>query len=103
MVDVDLRWGVTEEEAEQGKVIEICLDEIENCKPFFGILGNRYDGHPIDTKFIIASLYGTLAKHTKPTLQPNFAKEPFSPSRSNAGMSKQIENNRQCLTANYSP
>jgi len=31
----------------------------------------------------IPSLKGTLAKHTKPTRQPNFAKEPFSPSRSN--------------------
>jgi hypothetical protein len=30
----------------------------------------------------IPSLQGTLAKHTKPTLQPNFAKEPFRPSRS---------------------
>jgi len=30
-VDVDLRWGVTEEEAEHGKAIEICPDEIENC------------------------------------------------------------------------
>jgi len=33
----------------------------------------------------VPSLQGTLAKPTKPTLQPNFAKEPFSPSRSNAG------------------
>lgn len=31
----------------------------------------------------IPSLQGTLAKRSKPTLQPNFAKEPFSPSRSN--------------------
>lgn len=47
LVDVDLRWGVTEEEAEQGKAIEICLDEIENCKPFFiGILGERYGWTP---------------------------------------------------------
>jgi hypothetical protein len=47
LVDVDLRWGVTEEEAEQGKAIEICLDEIENCKPFFiGILGERYGWAP---------------------------------------------------------
>jgi hypothetical protein len=30
----------------------------------------------------IPSLQGTLAKRTKPTLQPNFAKEPFIPSRS---------------------
>ena len=28
-------------------------------------------------------LSGTLAKRSKPTLQPNFAKEPSSPSRSN--------------------
>jgi len=54
----------------------------------------------------IPSLQGTLAKHTKPTLQPNFAKEPIRPSRSNAGLKdsanfidEQIENkNRQCLT-----
>jgi len=30
----------------------------------------------------IPSLQGTLAKHTKPALQPNFAKEPFRLSRS---------------------
>ena len=47
LVDVDLRWGVTEEEAEQGKSLEICLDEIENCRPFFvGILGERYGCTP---------------------------------------------------------
>lgn len=47
LVDVDLRWGVTEEEAEQGKAIEICLGEIENCRPFFiGILGERYGWTP---------------------------------------------------------
>jgi len=53
----------------------------------------------------VPSLQGTLAKRTKPTLQPNFAKEPFRPSRSNAGLrdsanmiDKQIKNiNRQCL------
>jgi hypothetical protein len=56
----------------------------------------------------IPSLQGTLAKHTKQTLQSNFAKEPFRPSRSTAGLrdsanmiDKQIENiNRQCLTRN---
>ncbi len=47
LVDVDLRWGVTEEQAESGKVLEICLDEIENCRPFFiGILGERYGWVP---------------------------------------------------------
>ena len=33
----------------------------------------------------VPSLQGTLAERTKPTLQPNFAKEPFRPSCSNAG------------------
>jgi tetratricopeptide (TPR) repeat protein len=43
LVDVDLRWGVTEEEAEQGKVLEIILDEIDRSRPFFiAILGERY-------------------------------------------------------------
>ena len=44
---VDLRWGVTEEEAQQGKVVEICLSEIDRCKPFFlGFLGERYGWAP---------------------------------------------------------
>ncbi len=47
LIDVDLRWGVTEAEAKQGKVIEICLDEIERCRPFFiGLLGERYGWTP---------------------------------------------------------
>ena len=47
LVDVDLRWGVTEEEAERGKVLEVCLDEIERCRPFFvGLLGERYGWVP---------------------------------------------------------
>ncbi len=47
LVDVDLRWGVSQAEAEQGKAIEICLDEIENCRPFFiGLLGERYGWTP---------------------------------------------------------
>lgn len=44
---VDLRWGVTEEEAQQGKVIEICLNEINNTRPFFiGLIGTRYGWCP---------------------------------------------------------
>jgi tetratricopeptide (TPR) repeat protein len=47
LVDIDLRWGVTEKEAEEGKALAICLDEIENCRPFFiGILGERYGWTP---------------------------------------------------------
>ena len=40
---VDLRWGITQEDRLNGKVIPICLREIDNCRPFFiGVLGNRY-------------------------------------------------------------
>lgn len=47
VVPVDLRWGVTEEESKTGKVIQICLQEIENSHPFFiGLIGNRYGWCP---------------------------------------------------------
>lgn len=44
---VDLRWGVTDEEARTGKVISVCLNEIEHSHPFFiGMLGSRYGYAP---------------------------------------------------------
>ncbi len=47
VIDVDLRWGITEQESEQGKVIPICLAEINNCKPYFiGMIGERYGWIP---------------------------------------------------------
>ena len=47
LVDVDLRWGITEREASEDKVLEICLEEIDKCKPFFiGLLGERYGWTP---------------------------------------------------------
>jgi len=47
LTELDLRWGITEEEAQSGKVVEICLREIENSIPFFiGIIGNRYGWVP---------------------------------------------------------
>jgi nephrocystin-3 len=43
LVEVDLRWGVTQEQAEDGHVLEICLREIERCRPYFiGMLGDSY-------------------------------------------------------------
>ena len=32
---IDLRWGITKEEAENGRVIDACFKEIENFIPFF--------------------------------------------------------------------
>jgi len=45
--ELDLRWGISEEEAKQGKVFEICLNEVRKTKPFFiGLLGERYGWIP---------------------------------------------------------
>lgn len=47
IIPLDLRWGVTEEESRSGKVIQVCLQEIENSRPFFiGLVGNRYGWCP---------------------------------------------------------
>lgn len=43
LVDIDLRWGVTKEQADNDEVLDICLSQIDDCRPFFlGILGERY-------------------------------------------------------------
>ena len=53
VTEVDLRWGITEEEANTGKVLRICLNEIDECRkhsgtlPFFiGLVGARYGWMP---------------------------------------------------------
>lgn len=46
-VDVDLRWGITEEQVNKNKVLPVCLAEINHCHPFFiGLLGQRYGWVP---------------------------------------------------------
>lgn len=40
--DVDLRWGVTEEQVKSGELLPTCFAEIEACNYFIGILGERY-------------------------------------------------------------
>jgi hypothetical protein len=43
LFELDLRWGISEEESKQGKVVDICLKEIQNTTPFFiGLPGERY-------------------------------------------------------------
>lgn len=52
LTELDLRWGITEEESKSGRVVDICFREIENSVPFFiGIIGNRYGWIP-ETKDI---------------------------------------------------
>jgi len=45
--EVDLRWGITDEQAAEGQVLPICLAEIERSRPYFiGLLGERYGWVP---------------------------------------------------------
>ncbi|MBM3269460.1 MAG: DUF4062 domain-containing protein [Candidatus Sericytochromatia bacterium] len=45
--EVDLRWGVTDEQKAEGQVLPICLAEIRRCHPYFiGLLGERYGWVP---------------------------------------------------------
>ena len=47
--EVDLRWGITDEQQAEGKVLPVCLAEIRYCRPFFiGLLGERYGWVPDD-------------------------------------------------------
>ena len=44
---IDLRWGITEEDQAKGNVVDLCLEEIKHCKPYFiGLVGNRYGWCP---------------------------------------------------------
>ncbi len=44
--EVDLRWGITEQDTQSHKALEICLSEISKCNYFIGILGHRYGWVP---------------------------------------------------------
>jgi tetratricopeptide (TPR) repeat protein len=47
LVEVDLRWGIAEEQATRKETLKLCLDEIRACRPFFiGLLGERYGWTP---------------------------------------------------------
>lgn len=40
---VDLRWGISKEQTDDGKTVAICLKEIDRCRPYFVcLLGNRF-------------------------------------------------------------
>ncbi len=45
--DIDLRWGITEDEARDEKAIRLCLEQVDECRPFFlAFLGHRYGWVP---------------------------------------------------------
>ncbi|KAM4708115.1 telomerase protein component 1 isoform 1-T4 [Discoglossus pictus] len=40
--EIDLRWGITEEEAKKDRQLSLCLSEVCRSQIFIGILGERY-------------------------------------------------------------
>jgi hypothetical protein len=65
LVDIDLRWGITEEEAQKDQVLDLCLSQIDECRPFFiGILGERYGWVPATFSEEAASKYGWVQYQT---------------------------------------
>ncbi|XP_069100415.1 telomerase protein component 1 isoform X1 [Pleurodeles waltl] len=42
--EIDLRWGITEEESRSNRQLGLCLSEVARSQIFLGMLGNRY-GH----------------------------------------------------------
>lgn len=51
LVEVDLRWGISEERSQRKEVLKICLDEIYDCQVFIGVLGERYGSIPARESF----------------------------------------------------
>ncbi len=61
--EVDLRWGVTDEQAAEGAVLPICLAEIERTRPYFiGLLGQRYGWVPDAIDPDVAARFGWLTE-----------------------------------------
>ena len=66
VIDIDLRWGITREQAERGEVLPICLAEIDRARPYFlGFIGDRYGWVPEAIQYDLSLLVEQpwLAEH----------------------------------------
>jgi tetratricopeptide (TPR) repeat protein len=62
--EVDLRWGITDEEKAEGKVLPLCLEEIKGCRPYFiGLLGERYGWIPEEITSELIEAESWLSEH----------------------------------------
>jgi tetratricopeptide (TPR) repeat protein len=67
--EVDLRWGIPDEQKAEGKVLPICLAEIERCRPYFiGLLGERYGSLPDEIPDELIAQQPWLAEHQEHSL-----------------------------------
>jgi len=47
LYDIDLRWGITEDEVRNENAVRLCLEQVDECRPFFlAFLGHRYGSVP---------------------------------------------------------
>ncbi len=62
--EIDLRWGITDEQSAEGQVLPICLAEIERSRPFFiGLLGERYGWIPASVDATLLHRQPWLTEH----------------------------------------
>lgn len=62
--EVDLRWGITDEQKAEGKVLPLCLEEIHRCRPYFiGLLGERYGSLPSEISADLIERQPWLEQH----------------------------------------
>lgn len=62
LVEVDLRWGITDER--RGEVLDICLSEIDQSDYLVGMLGQRYGWVPEDQLDHLLLLHPWLEQYT---------------------------------------
>jgi tetratricopeptide (TPR) repeat protein len=68
LFEVDLRWGITQEQSESGKTLPTLLAEIDRCRPYFiGLLGDRYGWVPpaSDITDELRASYPSIARATE--------------------------------------
>lgn len=61
--EVDLRWGITEEQSKDNRALEICLKEVSCCQLFVGLLGERYGWTPDVNQFPDTPDYDWVRAH----------------------------------------
>lgn len=61
--EIDLRWGITEEQSNRGEVLPICLSEIGRSNIFLGILGERYGFVPHQIEENLLNEHEWLREH----------------------------------------
>lgn len=62
--EVDLRWGISDEQKAEGRVLPICLEEIRRCRPYFiALLGERYGWIPKEIPEDLKESHPWLKEH----------------------------------------